>query len=109
VAEKIATHISRDPAIYGGRPCIDGYRIAVHDIASQSKQGYTPEEIAESFGLTRRQVHAALAYYYDNEEEVDRELAQDEAEIKRRAASDMSPPMQRLRENIKQRRQRRDG
>jgi uncharacterized protein (DUF433 family) len=37
--------------------------------------GLIPEEIAGKFGhLSLAQVHAALAYYYANREEIDRDL-----------------------------------
>ena len=38
-------HIVRDPDVYGGKPCIEGHRIAVHDIAVSHAQGYTPEQM----------------------------------------------------------------
>lgn len=50
MVEHVATHISRDPAIYGGRPCIDGHRIAVHDVAASLGSEQTPEQIAVEFG-----------------------------------------------------------
>jgi uncharacterized protein (DUF433 family) len=109
MAERIATHISRDPAIYGGRPCIDGYRIAVHDVAALLKQGRTPDDIAGSYGLSRGQVYAALAYYFDHQGEIDRELAEDEAEIKRLAQGDTSEVAQRIRRALAERRQQPGG
>jgi uncharacterized protein (DUF433 family) len=46
------------------------------------KLGLSPEEIAEEFGhLTLAQVHAALAYYHANQEEIDAAIADDEAEV----------------------------
>jgi len=91
-------HIVRDPDIYGGKPCIEGHRIAVHDVASWHHQGETPEAIAEGYGLTLAQVYAALSYYYDHQEEVDREMVEEDADIRARGAVDMSPLAQRLRE-----------
>lgn len=103
MAEQVATHISVDPAVYGGRPCIDGHRIAVHDVAAWVKQGQTPEEIARDFQLTRGEVYAALAYYFDHQAEIDRELDEDEREIRTRASADASPPAERVREALKRR------
>jgi uncharacterized protein (DUF433 family) len=104
MAEQVATHISRDPAIYGGRPCIDGYRISVHDVAALWKQDHAPDVIATDFGLTRGQVYAALAYYFDHQDEIDRELAEDEADIRRLAKADQSPVAQRVRRALAERR-----
>lgn len=35
-------YIVRTPGVYGGKPCIEGHRIAVHDIAEMVRQGHTP-------------------------------------------------------------------
>jgi len=103
VAEQVATHISRDPAVYGGKPCIEGRRIAVHDIAGRWQQGYSPDQIADEFALTLGEVHAALAYYFDHQEAIDRELTEEEAEIRRQAAADSSPVAQRVRKAVEER------
>jgi hypothetical protein len=44
-----------------------------------TRMGYDPETIADEFlpHLTPAQVHDALSYYYDYQEEIDRELAKD--------------------------------
>lgn len=57
-------HIARDPNFCGGKPCIDHYKISVHDIAVTHNQGYTPEEIARDHYpvLTLAQGYAALLY-----------------------------------------------
>src|SRR5438874_13411044 len=97
-------HIVRDPDVYGGKPCIEGHRISVHDIAVWHQQGRTAEDIARDFRLTLGQVYAALSYYYDHQEEIDRELAEEEADIAAHARADNSPPAQRLRAAIAARR-----
>jgi uncharacterized protein (DUF433 family) len=97
-------YIMRDDAVYGGKPCIKGHRIAVHDIAVWHNQGESPEQIARDFQLTLAQVHAALAYYYDHQAEIDAEVAAENAETIARARADVSPGAQRLREAIAQRR-----
>lgn len=49
-------------------------------IAAWYKMGLTPEEIATQYGhLSLAQVHAALAYYHANPEEIEADLAQEEA------------------------------
>jgi len=69
------------PEIRHGRPCIVGTGITVHRIALWYKLGYRPEEIARRYGhLTEAQLYAALAYYHANRDEVEAELAADEAE-----------------------------
>jgi uncharacterized protein (DUF433 family) len=54
-------------------------------IAGWYKQGWIPEEIARRLGLTLAQVHAAIAYYHANQEEIESELASEAAEYERLA------------------------
>lgn len=99
-------HIVRDPAIYGGKPCIEGHRIAVHDIAvARYFHDYTPEQIArEAYPtVTLAQVYAALLYYQEHKDEIDREIAEEAADIKARAQADRSPLAQKMRQAIEER------
>ena len=63
------------------RAYIAGTRIRVQDIYVLSeRQGKTPDEIAAAFPhLTLAQIHAALAYYFDHQAEIQREIHEDEA------------------------------
>jgi uncharacterized protein (DUF433 family) len=74
-------HISVDPHVCGGKPCIAGTRIRVWDIhVWHDLQGKSPEEIATDFPqLSLADVYAALAYYLDHQEEVERRAEEDEA------------------------------
>jgi uncharacterized protein (DUF433 family) len=77
----IGTLIDQDPAIRGGRPKIAGTGLMVSRIAGWYQMGMTPEEIALEYShLTLAQVHAALAYYHANREEIETDLAREEAE-----------------------------
>jgi uncharacterized protein (DUF433 family) len=77
---EIGTLIDRDPKIRGGRPKIAGTGLTVSRIAGWYKMGMTPEEIAMEYPhLTLAHVHAALAYYHVNRDEIETDLAQDEA------------------------------
>jgi uncharacterized protein (DUF433 family) len=75
----IYAHIAKNPGICGGRPCIEGHRIRVQDIAVEHEwQALTPEEISHQHpGLTLAEVHAALTYYYDHREEILAEIEAD--------------------------------
>ena len=67
--------ISRNPDIRGGRPCITGTGVSVRRIARWHSMGLIPEEIVRKFGhLSLAQIHAALAYYYANQAEIDADL-----------------------------------
>jgi len=49
-------------------------------VAAGYRMGLTPEEIATQYGnLSLAQVHAALAYYHANTEEIEADLAREEA------------------------------
>jgi uncharacterized protein (DUF433 family) len=76
---EIGTLIDRDPAIRGGRPKIAGTGLTVRRIVGWYKMGMNPEEITLEYPhLTLAQVHAALAYYHANREEIEADIAQEE-------------------------------
>lgn len=74
-------YIVSTPGIRGGRPRIADRGIKVQDIAEDYQHGMTAEEIADSYELMPAEVHAALAYYYDHREEIDRQIREDDAFI----------------------------
>ena len=76
----IGTLIERSPDIRKGRPCIAGTGVTVRRIAGWHNLGLTPEEIAAKIEhLTLAQIHAALAYYHANRDEIDSDIAAEEA------------------------------
>lgn len=87
--QTVATHIELRPSLAGGmRTFIAGTQVRVQDIYGLSHQGLSPEEIAESLPhLTLGQVHAALSYFHDHQEDILREIEEARrivAEIRRR-------------------------
>ncbi len=65
-------YIVKTPGMLGGRARIEGRRIAVSDVVNLHIRLRTPiDEIAEVYNLTLAQVYAALAYYYDHQDEID--------------------------------------
>ena len=86
VTVDIGDLITLSSDVRGGRARVTGTGVTVHRIVGWYKLGLSPEEIAEEFGhLTLAQVHAALAYYHANREEIDSAIASDEAEVDRLA------------------------
>jgi uncharacterized protein (DUF433 family) len=78
-AVEIGTLIDRDSAIRGGQPRIAGTGLTVRRVVGWYKMGMTPEDIALEYPhLTLAQVHAALAYYHANREEIEAAIAQEE-------------------------------
>ena len=76
--------IVRSNEIRGGRPRVAGTGVTVRRIVGWYKLGLSPEEIAERVGhLSLAQVHAALAYYHANQEDVEADIAAEEAGTQR--------------------------
>ncbi|MGD0500094.1 MAG: DUF433 domain-containing protein [Bryobacteraceae bacterium] len=76
---EIGTLIDRNPGIRGGRPKIAGTGLTVRQVVGWYKMGMVPEEIALEYPhLTLAQVHAALAYYHANREEIEADIAREE-------------------------------
>lgn len=73
-------HIQILPGVRGGKPHIVDTRITVDDIAIMHlRMGQSLEEISGKYDLPPAAVHAALAYYYDHRDAIDRQIADDEA------------------------------
>jgi uncharacterized protein (DUF433 family) len=80
----IGTFITRTPDVRGGRPRVTGTGVTVRRIVGWYKLGLSPEEIASRIGhLTLAQVHAALAYYHANQDEIEADIAAEEVEADR--------------------------
>ena len=78
--ESLDRHIERTPGVAGGKPRIAGHRITVQDIAVWHQQmGKSVEEICSEYGLGLSKVHAALAYYFDHRDEIDRGIRESDA------------------------------
>lgn len=72
-------HIVSDPAVCGGSPRITGTRFPVRLVVGYVlHQGITPEELQATFThLSLAAIYDALAYYYDNRDEIDAEIKSD--------------------------------
>ncbi len=80
----IGTLIVRSPEIRGGRPRIAGTGVTVRRIVGWYKLGLSPEEISTEIPhLSLAQVYAALAYYHANREDIEADIAAEEAEAER--------------------------
>lgn len=80
----ISTLIVKTPEIRGGRSRVAGTGITVRRIVGWYKLGLNPDEIVREIGhLTLAQVYAALAYYHANQDEIESDIATEEAEVDR--------------------------
>jgi uncharacterized protein (DUF433 family) len=74
--QKVHPYIESRKGVCGGRSLISGTRIPVWSIIKWYKDGLAIEDIMREFcQLTPSQVHDAFSYYYDNREEIERDIA----------------------------------
>ena len=80
------------PGTCGGRPRIDGHRITVEDVATwHERMGMSPDEIVSAYpSITLSDVHAALAYYFENRERIDADIRDGERFVEQMKAK--APP-----------------
>lgn len=76
----LGDRIVRTAGIRGGKPRIAGHRITVSDVAIwHERMGMSPDEIVSEYPtITLSDVHAALAYYFDHRDELDRDIRDSE-------------------------------
>ena len=66
--------------VRSGRVRLAGTRITVDDVALMHlRLGLSLEQIVGKYQLDPAAVHAAMAYYYDHKDELDRRIAEDES------------------------------
>jgi uncharacterized protein (DUF433 family) len=72
-------HIETTPGTCGGRPRIAGTRIRVQDVyVWHELQGESPDEIVARYPeLSLADVHAALMFYFDHRDDIQRQMRED--------------------------------
>jgi uncharacterized protein (DUF433 family) len=98
----IRQHIEIVEGAGGPKAVITGHRIRVQDVVIwHERVRMTPDEIVYHYPtISIADVYAALAYYWDNKDEIDRRIADDEAyvqEQKRKHVSLLEEKLMRLR------------
>lgn len=72
-----------DDGFGGKEPVVVGTKITVHEIAAMFVlQHSSVEWIVENFDLTPAQIYAAISYYYDHQDQIDREIAEADEHIR---------------------------
>jgi uncharacterized protein (DUF433 family) len=73
-------YIVKDEGICGGQPRIVDTRLKVQLIALEyDRLGWPPDQICDAHpGITLAQVHAAISYYYDHKDDIDRTIREDQ-------------------------------
>ncbi|MGR3317864.1 MAG: DUF433 domain-containing protein [Candidatus Anammoxibacter sp.] len=75
VIETNHSYIEKDYKKYEGKAVIKGTRIPVASLINHHRSGMSIEEILDGYpNITPAQLYDALSYYFDNKEEVDKEL-----------------------------------
>lgn len=93
-------HIEATPGVCGGRARVAGHRIRVQDIVLWTEQAQSPDQIVADFPqLSLADVYAALAYYHDHREEIDREIREDDEFVAEMKAQDGPGLVDKLRRN----------
>jgi uncharacterized protein (DUF433 family) len=80
-------YVTQKRGVQGGSPIVAGSRIPIRTIIIYYKQGKDIDEIIDLYPrLTPAQVYDVLSYYYDHQEEIEKEIAliQDEGRWKKR-------------------------
>lgn len=87
----ITTLVTQTPGVCGGKPCIAGRRIRAQDVYIwYDLMGMTVDEIASEYDLSLSQIHAVLAFAYENIEQIRADIRDDDAiaeEFKNRTPS----------------------
>jgi len=101
MAEKtLDQHIEMTPGVCGGKPRIAGHRITVRQIAIwHDRMGRSADEIATEYDLELSDVYAALAYYFDHREEIDKTIQESDNWIEEMRKKTPSLVRQKLRQD----------
>jgi uncharacterized protein (DUF433 family) len=77
---QMTSHIELRPGVRGERAFVVGHRVRVQDIVLWNEEGLSADEIVSRVPtISLADVHAALAYYFDHREEIDRQIQEDDS------------------------------
>jgi uncharacterized protein (DUF433 family) len=75
-------HIEITPEIAGGKPRIKGHRITVQNIVTwHERMGKSADDISAEYGLTLAEIYAALSYYFDHQDELNKSIRESQTFI----------------------------
>jgi uncharacterized protein (DUF433 family) len=96
---KLAEFLTTDD---GGFIHLVGHRIGLNHVIRLYNQGYSPEMLAEEFDtLTLAMIHKVIAFYLENQKEVDTYMAEHDREMKRQMSrSPRGPSLAELRRRV---------
>ena len=93
MTDVIRDHIEVIDGPSGPKPRIAGHRIRVQDVVIwHEKLGMSPDEIVHHYPtITLADIHAALAYYWDHRDEIERAIADEDAFVEEFRRGYVSP------------------
>lgn len=100
MSQHAVEHITTNPKVCGGKPCIAGTRIRVWDVhVWHDLRGWSPAEIVTQFPkLVMADIYAALAYYHDHREKIEEQMREAAEFVERMRAASGPSLLERLRE-----------
>ena len=98
VPSPVRTRIESQPGVCGGQPCVVGTRIRVQDVSVWHElQGQSADEIVSRFPqLSMADVYAAIAYYWDHRDEIQRDMQAESDLVIRLRQQSVSPLAEKL-------------
>lgn len=96
--QTIVERIVSKPSVCGGSPCIAGTRIRVQDVyVWHELQGLSADEIVSRFPqLTMADVYAALSYYWDHRDAIQRQMREETDFVEQMRQKHPSPLQEKL-------------
>jgi uncharacterized protein (DUF433 family) len=95
MATILATNLVRTSDVCGGRLRIEGTRTTVNQLVALHKQGLSADDIVVQYPQRNlSEIFTVLAWYHDNKDEFDEELAREAAtdeELRREMAERTAP------------------
>lgn len=90
--------IAADPGVRAGQPCLAGSRLTVADVVIlHLRLGRPFEDISATYDVPLAAVYAAMAFYHDHRDEIDRRIADDQDFAEAFERNNPSPLQARLR------------
>ena len=89
IAQTIESLIISRPGVKGGRPIIADSGVTVRTIVGYYKLGLTPKEIADDMNIGLAGVHAALAHYRLNQDEIEEDILTNSEEAIKKASGQL--------------------
>jgi len=95
-------HIESRAGVCGGKPCIAGTRVRVWDISvCHEVRGLTPDRIvAEYPQISLADVHAAMAYDWDNQQAINEQMKEVDEFVEQLKAVSGAGPLERKRRGM---------